>query len=352
MRSALVLFIAITAVIAGPMSQPSALVAAGCATPATTDVGTVDGWIGYLHAHPDRYGLDVTPLRGEPIRHNATAPLPTASSIKLVHLAAYTRAVAAGRIRSDDTVSAGEWERWYFPLDGGAHIASLKYLGIPSANGVATDPARRVTFGQLADVMIRFSDSAAPDLFRERLGDDALRDIMIRYHLGHDVPSLLGLYLAFVDPGLQTAAQRDHAARRYHDDPAYATQMLVRATGINVATVSSESTIRATPSSLTSLMTGIADGSLGPGAAEARRILEYQGTRPDGSTLGFKGGSLPGILTEVFEYRSAQGHTAVGTLMLHDLPASDLEHDQYSHQQLLLGALTDDRVARALGCIV
>ena len=333
-----------------PTSPPGTT---ACSTPVgATDVGSTSGWIDYLRAHPGDYGVDITPVHGERIVHNADEAFPTASSIKLVHLAAAAEALAAGRIRADDTVSVADWERWYFPLDGGAHVESLKYLGIDARDGIATDPTQRVSYRQLIDVMIRFSDSAAPDLLRERLGDNALRDLMNRYGLGGTVPGMLGLYLALVDPSLTTPELRDRAARRYHDDPGYATQMLLRIRTIDPRTVSSDSTIRATPSSLHALMAAIADGSLGAGAATARQFLEFRSRRPDGSVLGAKGGSLPGILTEVFEYRTDDGRRAVGTLMIRGLSVADMQRDRFAHQQLLLGALTDPGVAGQLRCIV
>lgn len=324
-----------------------------CAAPPSADVATADGWIGYLARHSGDYGLDITTLDGQVITHHPNEPLPTASAIKLLHLAAFANAVATNTLRADDSVSVAQWEQWYFPLDGNAHRDALRYLGIPEVNGVAVDRDSRVTYRQLADVMIRFSDSAAPDLLRHRVGDPALRSLMRTYELGDDLPSLLGLYLGLVDPAIRTAAQRDSAAYRYRTDPSYAAAMVARiATMPRTPHITNDSTITASPRSLSRLMAAIADGRLGPGATIARSILEYQGAQPDGGTLGFKGGSLPGILTEVFEYRLPDGRSAVGTFMVRNLSANDQSRDNFAHQRLLLGALTDPSIAARLRCVV
>jgi beta-lactamase class A len=322
-----------------------------CTAPPPPDVATAQGWIGYLAAHPDDYGLAITTADGQEFGHNIGVRFPTASAIKLVHLAAYAQAVARGDLHADDTVGVDEWERWYFPTDGGAHRESLQYLGIPEVNGIAVDRTRRVSYRQLVDVMIRFSDSAAPDALRQRLGDDALLAIMRTYGLGDEAPGLLGLYLGLLDPAVHTAAQRDSAAHRYQHDPAYAAQMRTLAATAPPTTVSTDATIAATPGSLHALMSAIARGTF-PGASIARQVLEYQGVSPDGGTLGFKGGSLPGILTEVFEYRFADGRIAVGTLMVRGLSPADAARNDFAHQRMLLGALTDPRVTTALRCVM
>ena len=103
---------------------------------------------------------------------NAETPFPLASTRKILHLAAFASAVAEGRLNPNEKITVAEWERFYLPgSDGGAHGAALAYLEIPADEyGFAVAPQTQVTLGQLADVMIRFSDNAAPDWFLERLG--------------------------------------------------------------------------------------------------------------------------------------------------------------------------------------
>ncbi|HCS58231.1 MAG TPA: hypothetical protein DIW80_14410 [Gordonia polyisoprenivorans] len=326
----------------------------GCPSTTTSDTSTVAGWLGYIARHRNDVALDLQTLTGERIALNPDIRFPTASAIKIVHLAAYAAAVDAHRVNPQDTIDVGQWQRWYFPLDGGAHREALRYLGIPHTdNGFALDRSRRVTYAQLADVMIRFSDSAAPDLLRAHLGDDALRSVMDRYGIDGPVPSLLGLYLGIVDPELRTPADQDRAARRFHDDPAIAASYWARLASVDRSgTTRAASSITATASSLTSLASAIADGSFGPGSALTRGVLEFQGRRPDGSILGFKGGSLPGVLTEVFEYHAPDGRIAVGTMMVRNMSRDARDHDRFTHQRLLLDALTDPDISTALRCVV
>ena len=298
-----------------PAAPPSA--ASMCAPPAQPNVTTVPGWIGYLAAHRSNYALSVRPLDGGPITHNADVPFPAASSIKLIHLAAYSRAVADGRLDPEARVPVTDWQRWYIPLDGGAHVRALEYLRIPAREGIPLDLSATVTYRELAHVMIRFSDSAAPDLLRNTLGDNALRDVMVRYGFTGPVPSLFDTYLAIANP---LRPQTD-------------------------------SYLEATSNALNALMTSFADGSFGPGAELARHHLEYQGPMPDGSVLGFKGGSLPGVISEVFEYRTPDGRIGTGTLMVRGVSQRDAEADKFTHQKLLLAAITDRGVGHALRCL-
>ena len=288
-----------------------------CARPDQPDVTSVPGWIGYLAAHRSNYALTVRPLDGDPITHNADVPFPAASSIKLIHLAAYAQAVADGRLDPEARIPVADWQRWYIPLDGGAHVRALDYLRIPAHEGIPLDPSATVTYSQLADVMIRFSDSAAPDLLRNTLGDNALRAVMMPYGFTGPVPSLFDTYLAIANP---LRPQTD-------------------------------SHLEATSNALNALMTSFADSSFGPGAELARHHLEYQGPMPDGSVLGFKGGSLPGVITEVFEYRTPEGGLGTGTLMVRGVSRRDVEADKFTHQKLLLAAITDRDVGHALRCL-
>jgi D-alanyl-D-alanine carboxypeptidase len=133
--------------------------------------------------------------------HNADQPMPLASTIKIVILAAYAREVAAGRLDPAQTVAISDWERYYLPLtDGGAHPAALEHLGILSGEyGFAQDPTRTVSIDDLAAVMIRFSDNAATDWLLERLGPAAVRATIASAGLrGQQAPlPIVGVFLSW-----------------------------------------------------------------------------------------------------------------------------------------------------------
>ncbi|ADG80205.1 beta-lactamase OS=Tsukamurella paurometabola (strain ATCC 8368 / DSM / CCUG 35730 / CIP 100753/ JCM 10117 / KCTC 9821 / NBRC 16120 / NCIMB 702349 / NCTC 13040) OX=521096 GN=Tpau_3627 PE=3 SV=1 [Tsukamurella paurometabola] len=307
--------------------------AAPCSAPPAADTGTAAGWTGYLAQHRAEVSLVIDNGRGGTVAHRADVAMPTASMLKLIHLAALTGRAATGGIDLNERIPVADWQRWYVayrgtPLDGGAHITALDYLGIPATNGVPDDASGTVSLHQLADVMIRFSDSAAPDAIRARLGDAALREVMTRYGMPEPIPSLKGLYdglLASVGAGepIEAAVDRTYSA------PA---------------------------SSFARLIGDLATGRFGPGSEAARSFLEFRGAAPEGlSALGFKGGSLPGVLTGAFEGRRPDGSVTVGVLMVRGAAADDVRKDAKAsgaHQQMLLGAMTNEaaraRVAYAL----
>ncbi|WP_135229477.1 serine hydrolase [Deinococcus fonticola] len=110
------------------------------------------------------------------LRWNDTQAMPLASSMKVVVLAAYARAVSAGKLNPDTPVKVADWEAYYLPgTDGGAHAESLKTLGIGTdQQGRATTPEKTVPLDTLARFMIETSDNAATDLILSRLGKEAV----------------------------------------------------------------------------------------------------------------------------------------------------------------------------------
>ncbi len=126
--------------------------------------------------------------------YNAERRFPLASTRKIIHLAAFAIAVSEGRLNPDEIITVADWERFYLPgTDGGAHGAALDYLKIPADEfGFAVDQNAPVKLSQMADVMMRFSDNAAPDWFLERLGDD-VNNVIERAQLRSQEPIYYGL---------------------------------------------------------------------------------------------------------------------------------------------------------------
>ncbi|WP_328855938.1 class A beta-lactamase-related serine hydrolase [Williamsia herbipolensis] len=343
------LFVTVAALVVPTSTGPAS--AAPCPPPPAADTSTARGWVGYLAAHPKDYGLVVTDGRRVTVSHNADRAYPTASASKLINLAVYARAVASGRITPTQTVSVNEWERWYLPIDGGAHVQALEYLKLPpltGAPGSARPASLRVSLAQLADVMIRFSDSAAPDTLRAVLGDAGFDAVMRQYGLRGLPPLNAALYLGLIDPTLTTQARQQAAARRYHDDARYRAAVFAAAPRLTALTTSAQvdRSYSQPARGLNRLIGAIADGSFGPGAPLARSILEYQGPGPDGSVLGFKGGSLlapdNSVLTENFEFRTPAGRISTATLLVRGLSRADYEKSNYAQQTLLLGLVRGD----------
>lgn len=315
---------------------------------------TVDGWRGYLTAHAGDVGLLLDDGRGTVVEHRADVPQPLASAVKALHLLAYAHAVAAGQLRAGDPLRVSDWDRWYLPgTDGGAHPKALTRLGLAPGTGT-------VTLDQLVSAMIELSDNAAADLLRDRLGDGALRAAAATVGwTDPDLPSILGSMLAMIDPGLAalpcTRPARDAVevglARRYAADPDFRSRVRTRLPPLEVQQAWADTTWAASAGQLARLHRAVETGSCGAGAELARRHLEWQPSRRAGVVgVGFKGGSLPGVLTEAMSLRRADGTVATAVLLVRRMSIADGDtaRTTYAHQRLLVEAMLDPGQAAAL----
>jgi hypothetical protein len=147
---------------------------------------------------------DGTPDPSDPVLfHNADEPMPLASTIKIVVLATYAREVVAGRLNPEEGIALGDWERFYLPgTDGAAHPRALADLNVPAdEHGFALDPVASVPLDKVARAMVRRSDNAATDFLMARLGRDTLRATIAEARLGgQEMPlPLLGLFLSWTN---------------------------------------------------------------------------------------------------------------------------------------------------------
>lgn len=357
------------------LSRRNLFVAAGAAAPlllarpalaAPPDLSTPDGWLAWIAAHRAELSLVLDDGRGGHLTHRAGIARPLASAVKVLHLAAYTDAVATGLLDPREQVRVGDWERYYVPTDGGAHPASLRHLGVPPGEtGLhAADPEQRVALDDLASVMILFSDSAAPDLLRDRLGADAVaRAGAVRGWPDADVRSLCAEYVFLALPetappaGLPVAARRDWGfalERRHRDDPALREEVLRRLQagmpGYPAQAAWASTTAAGPAERLAAVHRALsAEGGL------ARAHLERRpaGSLPPGVTgIGIKGGSLPDVLTSGVSVRRADGSAGRGALLAHGgISAEQLSTGDPGLPLLL--AMQDarwrDRLAAALG---
>ncbi|GAF44692.1 serine hydrolase [Rhodococcus wratislaviensis] len=333
-------------------SSEQAAPPAVCAPLPPADITTASGWVGYVGSHPDDVAFVVDDGRGRTVEHRAADTVPLASAIKVVHLAAYARAVASGELDPAEPVPLSEWERWYLPnTDGGAHPKALQRLGV-------TDPDATVPLEQMVTAMIQESDNAVPDYLRDRLGDAALADAAAQGGWDDlEVPTLLGSTIALLDPAMSRDARWD-AAQRYAHDGAYREQVMRMAPGDDFPAVTArvqESGVTGSAAGLASLHRAIATGDFGPGSDVAREHLEWQPAPPGLDGLGFKGGNLPGVVTEAMTIRRSDGTVATAVLLTSHLSSEDYLNvigGNFAHQQLLLEAMTDPDTASQLSCAV
>jgi hypothetical protein len=101
------------------------------------DLSTPEKMLNYLSRHRRDVALvsysvrpDGTVDQDDPVvMHNADVPMPLASTMKVVLLAAYAREVARGRLNRSEEITLRDWERNYLPgTDGGAHAGALAAL--------------------------------------------------------------------------------------------------------------------------------------------------------------------------------------------------------------------------------
>jgi hypothetical protein len=334
---------------AGEAGESTAVAStAACAAPPSADPTTAEGWLGWLAGHRDDVAVVVRSGDRTTVEHRAGEPQPVASALKVVHLAAWAAAVEEGRLSADQRVRVGEWERWYLPgTDGGAHVAALDRLGVANDGVRALDPAAEVPLSDVVSAMVRESDNAAPDLLRDLVGEDALAAAAADAGLGGAPPAFLGTFLRLLEP---SGTDPEAAARRYADDPAEAARVQALPLPGPAAQAAWADTTPALPAAgLADLHLALADGDP-PGAREQ---LEWQ-PPPEGlAGLGFKGGSLPGVLAEAVTVRDDDGTTSVGVLLVRGMAVEEWAATLSAglpHQQLLVGALTDEETAGRLAC--
>lgn len=300
------------------------------------DLATPEGWLTWIRRNRERVGIVLDNGLGDRLAHRPDAAQPLASAVKVIHLAAYAEAVAAGRLDPAERIRIGDWERYYVPTDGGAHAAALKRLGVPvdSTGLYAADPDDRVRLDQMVDSMIRFSDSAVPDFLRDRLGWPAVRRAGREGGWPHpDLRSLCAEYLFLVFPeyappaGVPLALRRQvgfRLERRYSHDPALRKRARDRLTTEplppwDAQCAWADETMAAPATSLAAIHRSIATGT-SKAAGIARDFLErpLADHLPPGVVgIGTKGGSLPGVLTSGLSVRREDGTVGFGALVAH-----------------------------------
>lgn len=309
-----------------------------------------EGILAYLERRPGDVALvclDAAAGNGDGspevvVEHNPDEPMPLASTMKVVVLAAYAREVVAGRRDPEEAVSLEGWERYYLPgTDGGAHAGAMEELGLP-ANGADADGGRAhtVPLERVVRAMIRFSDNAATDYLLDLLGDGVMEQTALEAGLSgqepirslvgedlsrtnHEHPRLtderLGRLLSLHPDGYR--AETERYAGMYLSGPWGEAERRFRLSGVptfelrNEVRAFHELTPRGTASDYARTMLAVASGTfVSPGVSRLMRghlewPMEGHGEQ-DFRALGAKGGSLPGILTDASYCVPARGELA------------------------------------------
>jgi hypothetical protein len=316
--------------------------------------------------HPGRVSL-VTYRVGEEadgLYLNADTPRPLASVVKIVHLVAYAQAVYAGELDPNTPVLLSELDRFYLPnSDLRAHPNALAAL---TEEGLVTGNPPALPLETVPRMMIQYSSNAATDYLHLLLGQQRLEQTVRDLGLaGHTAPCpFLGQFILMNNPE-RTVSGRT-AVEQYRQDPRlfgvevmdmtyrYAYDSAFREEvggwrgranrpGIDTQRLfSAELNTMGSAQAYADLMARIAMNELGPWEMNVlvRRYLEwptfFDANQEQMAWTGYKGGSLPGILTVAY-YAQPWWRTqpAVVALFFQDLPQStyrawrdDLPHDE------------------------
>jgi beta-lactamase class A len=299
---------------------------------------------------------------------NAEAPMPLASVVKLIHLVAYVEAVAAGELNPNEQVSLEELESYYLPrLDLGAHAGALAEL---REEGRLLENPPGVRLEEVPWMMIRHSSNAAMDYLHMRLGQQRIEETAIELGLSSQTAPcpFLGQFLAMsnhtrlgrsdlgiVQEYVAEPARYGHEVmlltEAFSMDPAFRERELSRQQRPSPTIqryFSEHLNPQASAAEYAGLMARIAQNGLNDGESSflARRYLEWPMRFPANqalfSNLGYKNGSMPGILTTVY-YAYPKGETVpiVVALFFRDLP-------NRTYQQWRRNVLAHDELARWL----
>jgi hypothetical protein len=319
-------------------------------------------WLDWIAAHREAVAVAASDDAWGAIEHRERRPHVLASTIKIVHLSAYATAVAEGRLDPQEQIRVGDWDaRHPYVSDGGAHKAALDSLGIPSNEfGIADDPDRTVPLDAMAAAMIDFSDNAATDYLRHRLGDGRLRHAAAKggWHRP-DLRSLQGEVILLImpellPPGTPTPVRvrlGDRLAERFVREPAFRREVFERIPTMPVTSDEqwpwTQGTALGTATQVAGLHRALASGRFRPRGALPiihRHLERALAPRvPDEAYgIGFKGGGLPKTLNLGLNVRWKDGRTGALALMMTGLTDDDLTH-QVGALRLGVEAITDPR---------
>ncbi len=320
--------------------------------------------LAYLEAHPESFsftayqvGPDGLPVPGTRIDHRADEPRVLASTMKIVVLSAYARAVEEGALSPDTPVPLSEWDSWYLHgLDGGAHPAAYDKLGIAASGGVANDPSATVPISDVVRMMIEVSDNAATDVMLDRLGPRV--DAEVARVAGQErIPPLFGSMVAGLNADEPCDASGgegfvgDAAARAAAADD-------VPTRGLTFQRKMAHCHFpRGTTEGYASIMAGVV-AETSPHTVHMAEALEwpmaFESNQAQFDAFGSKGGSLAGIVTEASYVQPKGGEPWVVALFINDMSGSAwlANMGSFAHQELIVRVATDpafrDEVASTL----
>lgn len=329
----------------------------------------------YLLAEPDHVGLAAYRLGQETdgAYLNADVPMPLASVVKVINLVAYAEAVGAGDLDPLRTVPLADVAQFYLPgLDLGAHNRAVQDL---TENGRTFGDPPHVLLEAVPEMMIQYSSNAASDYLFMLLGQARIEETAVSLNLTRQSAPcpFLGQFLAMANYTRSGGSDLD-AVRQFIEDPAaygsyamllvdaYSSSQEFRDAQVawrqqsrrpNLETqrlFTANLNPQGSAGEYAHLMARIATNGLSNGDSSyiARRYLEWPmqfATNQELFTnLGYKNGSLPGVLTTVYyAYPLSDPTPIVVALFFRDLPNQTYQQwrRNLAHDELARWLLSD-----------
>ena len=301
------------------------------------------------------------------IYHNADMQMPLASVVKIIHLVAYAEAVGAGTLDPTDYVTVATLNNHYLPgYDLGSHNRAIDEL---TEAGLVLSNPDRVRLEDVPWMMMRHSSNAATDYLHLLLGQNVIEETAVSLNLTQQTApcTFLGQFMAMSNQTRAGSSDRI-AIEHYLEDPAsYGLEVMQLATTYIEDSVFREAeqawhqqerrpssqdqrffshnlNAHGTPREYAALMAQIAQNGLSNPESSflARRYLEWPMIFPANqerfSNLGYKNGSLPGMLnTAYYAYPIGEQTPTIVILFFRDLTGStyrawrnNLAHDEFA----------------------
>ncbi|MDT8305218.1 MAG: serine hydrolase [Anaerolineae bacterium] len=275
---------------------------------------------------------------------NPDHPFPLASVVKLVHLITYAEAVQNGELDPEQPILLDELDRFYLAnSDLRAHPDALADL---RAEGRVYGDPPAVRLADVPRMMMQYSSNAATDYLHVLLGQERLEATILALGMSsHTAPCpFLGQFLLMTE-GHAAALDYFENPERYAADVMAATLAYSggdaagtsrawrgRAQRPEIETQAVYSELfnsRASAGDYARLMGMIAENQFGPWEQNVRirSYLEwptaFSANQQTLAWLGYKGGSLPGVLTAAYYAQPwDRARPVVVALFFHDLPAT------------------------------
>ncbi|MFZ0549099.1 MAG: serine hydrolase [Candidatus Promineifilaceae bacterium] len=316
---------------------------------------------------PDTVGLAAYQIgyEADGVYLNADVPMPLASVVKIINLIAYAEGANDGQFNPAEWIPLSELERYYLPgTDLSSHRLALQDLEERSL--IALDPPA-TPLEEIPWMMTRYSSNAAADYLHMAVGQQTIEETAVSLGLTTQTAPcpFIGEFLAMSNHEREGSDQQ--AIEGYLADPAFYGEEVMRLTelyagdetfrqneinlrgqspSLPVQSFFSENLLaEASAGDYANLMAQILNNEIGDSYVNilVRRNLEWpmllSGNQELFTTIGYKNGAFPGILTTVYyAQRLEDGGRVVVALFYRNLPdylyrswRRNLPHDAFAH---------------------